>query len=124
MVKKKVFSARSLEAIHLLRALYRQTSCLFDDTARQVIKSQIRARFQTCRAVVSEQRQSQLLKLGRKVLSTLQRANDGHQWRMMKVLQYAYGHTGKRKHALLQVIHLFYFYSCFKHPSDELGMNY
>ncbi|KAJ6257041.1 hypothetical protein Dda_7925 [Drechslerella dactyloides] len=94
--------SKSQQAISLLRHLYRETSCLFDDVARSQIKKRIRERFRECQKETDEQRRSRLLKDGRRALSTLIRANTGDKWRQVHVLLHAYGQKGRRKHELLK----------------------
>ncbi|KAK6537633.1 hypothetical protein TWF694_011807 [Orbilia ellipsospora] len=102
VLRKPVVLTKPQQAIRLLRDLYRETSCLFDEVARKRIKARIRDRFRKCQDVEDEQRQTKLLKDGRRILSTLTRANRGDKWRMAYVLQQTYGAKGKRKHELLE----------------------
>ncbi|KAF3918705.1 hypothetical protein AA313_de0207992 [Arthrobotrys entomopaga] len=102
VLRKPIVLTKHQQAIRLLRDLYREASCLFDEVARKRIKTRIRDRFRECQDVEDEQRQTKLLKDGRRILSTLTRANRGEKWRMAYVLQHAYGAKGKLKHELLQ----------------------
>ncbi|KAF3917453.1 hypothetical protein ABW21_db0208407 [Orbilia brochopaga] len=102
VLRKPVALSHSQQAISLLRRLYRETSCLFDEVARGHIKTLIRNRFRECQEEADEQRRSRLLKDGRRVLSTLERANTGDKWRQVHVLLHAYGQKGRRRHELLK----------------------
>ncbi|KAK6343308.1 hypothetical protein TWF730_010899 [Orbilia blumenaviensis] len=102
VLRKPVEFTKSQQAIQLLRRLYRETSCLFDEVGRQQIKTRIRERFRECQEVIDEQRRTKLLKDGRRILSTLTRANNGDKWRTLYVLEHAYGRRGKIKHQILK----------------------
>ncbi|KAF3904905.1 hypothetical protein ABW20_dc0107989 [Dactylellina cionopaga] len=102
LLRKPAVLTQSQQALQLLRQLYRETSCLFDEFAREQVKRRIRDRFKECQKIKDEQRRTKLLKDGRKFLSTLTRANNGDKWRVVRVLQLAYGQKGKLKHELLK----------------------
>ncbi|EPS43480.1 hypothetical protein H072_2524 [Dactylellina haptotyla CBS 200.50] len=102
VLRKPVVLNKPQQAIRLLRGLYRETSCLFDEVARKQIQIRIRERFRECKDVKDEQRVTKLLKDGRRILSTLTRANNGDKWRLVYVLQHAYGAKGKLKHEMLK----------------------
>ncbi|KAK6512779.1 hypothetical protein TWF506_008946 [Arthrobotrys conoides] len=102
VLRKPVEFTKSQQAIYLLRKLYRETSCLFDEVGRQQIKNRIRERYRECREVTDEQRRTKYLKDARRVLSTLTRANNGDKWRTLNVLEHAYGRRGKIKHQILK----------------------
>lgn len=109
-------NARDEETIHLYRGLLRQCSYLPDSTARKFFRDYIISRFrryhprkilstrnQDKRSVrVVEQRQPALLKTAQRGLLFLQRANDGHQRHLAKVLGMTYGRIGKRRHNLME----------------------
>ncbi|KAK6346875.1 hypothetical protein TWF696_006980 [Orbilia brochopaga] len=102
VLRPPVVLSKSQQAIGLLRRLYRETSCLFDEVARWQIKKRIRERFRECQKETDEQRRSRLLKDARRALSTLERANTGDKWRQVHVLLHAYGQKGRRRHELLK----------------------
>lgn len=106
------------KSIHLLRALLREASYLPDLTARNYFRRHIVARFKAYhpspsnthapstsrRSAVVSQRASQLHAKAQKALNYLRRANIGESPCLQKVLHFAYGRLGRRKHALLNTL--------------------
>ena len=102
--------------LHLFRALLRQSSYLPDPAARQFFHQYISFRFRqhhpggnssagkrdTQWPRIDESRYFTLLRTARKGLVFLQRANDGHERHLKKVLAMTYGRTGKHRHELLR----------------------
>lgn len=92
-----------MEPIPLFRKLLRQASVLYDDVARNYMTRYIKLRFRQNRKVIDGWRATKLLKEGRRGLSVLIRANAGETKTLQNVLRMSYGHTGRRKHELLEV---------------------
>ena len=104
----------STEALHLLRAILRECTYLPDPAARKYCRRYAAERFRARRDTPKPKnekekenwtfeevkRQRHLLHGGRKWLSGLRRANDGHIRPLEKVLRITYGRTGRRKHGL------------------------
>lgn len=109
-------NARDEETIHLYRGLLRQCTYLPESAARKFFRNYIISRFRSYhpRKILSarnqdkrpvrvvEQRRPALLKTARRGLLFLQRANDGHQRHLGKVLAMTYGRIGKRRHDLME----------------------
>lgn len=109
-------NAREKETLHLFRALLRQCSYLPDPAARKYLRGHVVSRFRDYhphsvlrvasnrrKAVgIVEQRRPALLKIARRGLFYLQRANDGYQQHLGHVLSMTYGRIGKRRHQLLK----------------------
>lgn len=99
-------------ALHLYRALLRETTYLFDPAARHFHWHHIRHAFQSQNEKLKAQHgiedillskaASQQLHRGRKYLYMLQRANQGYLVAVSKVLQLTYGIKGARRRQLMQ----------------------
>ncbi|EXJ90680.1 hypothetical protein A1O1_03784 [Capronia coronata CBS 617.96] len=98
--------------IHLYRALLRECTYLPLPRCRSFMKSYVTESFRrwlpkytvgrtNTGREIDFPKQVQLLHRGRKALSTLHRANEGHLGPLEKVLRLTYGRTGPRRHQLL-----------------------
>ena len=101
---------RDPTAIHLFRALLRECSYLPDPVAKQYFYKHVVARFrrhwatrphEAFKPPPSPERRTRLLKVARKGLSTLTRANNGRPKVLYKVLSYTYGRSGRRRRDLI-----------------------
>ncbi|KAF2127526.1 hypothetical protein P153DRAFT_432650 [Dothidotthia symphoricarpi CBS 119687] len=125
-----VKSVSGVKSIHLLRALLREASYLPDETARHYFRRYLVSRFKAYQpkqnatasfdveAVEKYRHQSfrrrhvgiinerahRLQRKGHKGLNYLRRANLGEQPCLQKVLHFAYGRLGRRKHVLLDAL--------------------
>ena len=107
--------ATSLTVLHVFRALLRQCTYLPDPAARHYMHQHIRSRFRDYHprstlsfssrrhksTAIVQQRLPSLLRMARKGLNVLRRANDGHIRYLGKILEMTYGRVGKRRHELL-----------------------
>jgi Complex 1 protein (LYR family) len=84
--------------LHLFRALLRASSYLPDEFARAYIRNHISYRFRIASSITPAR-----LQTARRVLSTLQRANNGAVAPLKKVLKHAYGRAGKRRQELVSI---------------------
>lgn len=109
--KKKIFGYDTPEATfarHVLRSILRECTYFPDSFAADYIKRHALSRFRTNEYKAWEngeqfQSRSQLRrKEARSVISTLQRANEGQRSCLLKVLNMAYGRTGRRRHELMK----------------------
>ena len=105
-----------LKILHLFRALLRQCSYLPDPASRKFLHKHVVSRFRDYHPSnvyspsngngktieLMQQRRPTLIKTARKGVKYLQRANDGHQLHLGKVLSLTYGRIGTRRHALLK----------------------
>lgn len=105
-----------LKILHLFRALLRQCSYLPDPTSRKFLHKHVVSRFRDYHPSnvyspsngrgktieILQQRRPVLIKTARKGVKYLQRANDGHQLHLGKILSMTYGRIGTRRHALLK----------------------
>ena len=105
-----------LKILHLFRALLRQCSYLPDPASRKFLHKHVVSRFRDYHPSnvyspsngngktieLMQQRRPMLIKTARKGVKYLQRANDGHQLHLGKVLSLTYGRIGTRRHALLK----------------------
>ena len=105
-----------LKILHLFRALLRQCSYLPDPASRKFLHNHVVSRFRDYHPSnvyspsngrgktleLMQQRRPILIKTARKGVKYLQRANDGHQLHLGKILSMTYGRIGTRRHALLK----------------------
>ena len=100
------------EAIHIFRALLRESTYLPDQAARDVIRRQISLKFRKDRwkrrrtvdpqrRPLAEQSIRPSLKGAQDALRYLQRANAGHTRQLSSILSMTYGRTRDRRHELL-----------------------
>lgn len=83
----------------LFRATLRECSYLPDPIARDYMREHVVHRYRRSR--ISHRSDPDLARSARHGLSVLQRANQGYQRPLEKVLFMSYGRTGKRRHELL-----------------------
>jgi hypothetical protein len=122
-------TAQNLKAIHLFRALLRETTYLPDSAARQYFRKYVVARFKAYQpaknATVNRDtgrnidnfrlkgykrrktsvitlRTPEKLRIGNKALNYLRRANHGEIHCLERVLMATYGRWGRRKHILMR----------------------
>ena len=110
--------ATSFTVLHIFRALLRECTYLPDPAARHYMHQHIRSRFRDYHpystlpfssrryksTAIVQQRLPSLLRMARKGLSVLRRANDGHIRDLGKILGMTYGRIGKRRHQLLHTL--------------------
>ncbi|KAG0172274.1 hypothetical protein DFQ28_005441 [Apophysomyces sp. BC1034] len=88
-----------------VRALYKrilsEASAFFDDRARTFIIHRTKNHFKEYKTCTDEKRVKSKLMEARKRLHRIERANRGNQASALKVLEAAYGRTGKARHRLL-----------------------
>ena len=100
------------EAIHIFRALLRESTYLPDPAARDFIRRQTSFRFHkdkrkrygnldTQRKLASEESIRSSLKDAQGALKYLQRANAGHTRQISSILSMTYGRTGRKRHEFL-----------------------
>lgn len=100
--------------VHLYRALLRETTYLFNAAAQDFHAQHIRWSFrrhqrrerdvQDASSLLPSQRESHLLKRGRKYLYMLQRANQGYLRAVQNVLKMTYARKGKRRREMLKAV--------------------
>ncbi|KAJ5689606.1 hypothetical protein N7462_003998 [Penicillium macrosclerotiorum] len=87
---------------HLLRATLRECTYLPDPIARTYMREHVLERYRRSLAARDAGRpEHQLARAARHGLSLLQRANEGYQRPLERVLYMSYGRIGKRRHQLL-----------------------
>ncbi|KAI8092232.1 uncharacterized protein B0P05DRAFT_525362 [Gilbertella persicaria] len=88
-----------------IKSLYKrilvEASYFFDDRTRLFIQTRTKKSFRNYRDCQDLERIKYKIKEARKRLHRLERANRGNQKDALKVLEEAYGRTGKTRHALL-----------------------
>ncbi|KAL7276500.1 hypothetical protein RUND412_000491 [Rhizina undulata] len=93
------------QTLSLYRSLLRQAGVLYDDVARKWATEYIKRRFHLLSVEKFPMwRIRELLKLGRRGNSLLIRANAGDIKPSLKILSFAYGRVGRRRHKLLDPI--------------------
>lgn len=122
-------SEQSLKAIHLFRALLRETTYLPDSASRKYFRHYVVARFKAYQPArnatvnrdterniddfrlkgyrrrktsIIEQRTDEKLRFGNRALNYLRRTNNGELRCVERVLMAAYGRWGRRKHTLMR----------------------
>ena len=97
------------EWLHLFRALLRQSSYLPDPIAKNYMRQYVVSSYRNyapkhpkAKVEVPPRRQIRLRRRGRKMLSVLERANQGYTKPLERVLLLSYGRIGKRRRELLQ----------------------
>ena len=93
-----------INPVKLYRDILRQVSILHDDVARAYFPKYVRSRFDDKQEIPEMKREIQALQEARHAVRMLERANDGHPRSLMKVMEMAYGRSGKRRHELLTVL--------------------
>ena len=109
--RRKAYEYSSPEATfarHVLRTILRECSYLPDPFTADYIRKHALSRFRTNEYKAWKNRDqfasqdTSRRKEARSAISTLQRANEGQRRCMLRVLNTAYGRTGKRRHELIK----------------------
>lgn len=97
------------EWLHLFRALLRESSYLPDPIARKYMRRYVVSSYRNyvpkypkAEVEVTPQRQIRLRRRAKKTLSVLERANEGYNKPLERVLLLSYGRIGERRRELLQ----------------------